>query len=894
MINLRRDLLNPTLKDVLENFCLDKTYTVGQGSYLIDDKGIRYLDFIAQYGSVPFGYNPDFIWDRLDMVRHQGIPSLCQPSLPAEALKLANRLAEVTPGDLCYCTFCQSGTEAVEAAIKLARSSTGRELIISTTNSFHGKTLGALSATGKSSYQEPFRAPAPGFMHIPYNDTDALRAVLEARRGEAAAFIVEPVQGEGGIVVAKPGYLREVQALCREHEVVFIVDEIQTGLGRTGRLFACEYEAIEPDVLLLAKALGGGLLPIGVCISTPQVWNEDFGMLHSSTFANNNVTCAVGQAVLERLLDNERELIKDVERKGSYMLKQLQIIADRYPGVIKEVRGQGLMIGVEFNPLQECGSYDMAYLVDQGGFSALLTGFLLNCYQIRLAPYLNNSMTLRLEPALTIEDEAMEGVLKAVDDICRIMFLKDYALLYRYLIGDTTRPGRITDYRSKHRKTKASALETGEAPSKKFAFIIHYPGPEDVVLNNPSFDSYSRDELYRFMEWESRAAQPGVVCHLPAVRSKDGTIGEGWLIGVPYGGREIMGACREDAVAAIRKAVDIGRDLGAGIIGLGALTSVVTRGGRSVQGRGVAITSGNSFTTLMAMEALAAGAVKMNINLNQARGAVLGATGSIGRACAVMLSEQIANITLLGNPAHVRSSQNRLNSLVAELLNWAWQRSQQGQHTGLAAWLDEAFERAQAADLPLTKDIENTFRDGGQVPYQMLQEWCAGLKLTCPLCVSLDVDSTLPECQLVVAASNSPEYLIFPHHLRSGAVVCDVARPADVSPETIASRRDVLILEGGLVQLPDQVAFGANLGYRDGVTLACLSETMLLALEGDYRDYSIGNVLSLSTITYLRDLAAKHGFGLAGLKMGNDELDDTDINRIFQNSRVSLKAAGSL
>jgi acetylornithine/succinyldiaminopimelate/putrescine aminotransferase/predicted amino acid dehydrogenase len=894
MNNLRRDLLNPTLKDVLENFCLDKTYTVGQGSYLIDDKGIRYLDFIAQYGSVPFGYNPDFIWERLEMVRQAGIPSLCQPSLPAEALKLANMLAELTPGDLCYSTFCQSGTEAVEAAIKLARSTTGRALIVSTTNSFHGKTLGALSATGKSSYQEPFRAPAPGFVRVPYNDIEALQDVFKAHDGEIAAFIVEPVQGEGGIIVAQPGYLRDAQALCREHGAVFIVDEIQTGLGRTGRLFACEHDGIEPDVLLLAKALGGGLLPMGVCISSPRVWNDDFGMLHSSTFANNNVTCAVGQAVLERLLEDDQALIKDVKRKGSYMLEQLELIADRCPGVVKEVRGQGLMMGLEFNELGDCGSYDMSYLVDQGGFSALLTGFLLNCYHIRLAPYLNNSMTLRLEPALTIEDEAMDRVLQAVDDICRIMANKDYGRLYRYLIGDTAIPGKIVDYRSKHRQTRYSKLNNDEAPSRKFAFIIHYPGPEDVVLNNPSFDAYSREELFRFMEWESRAAEPGVVCHLPSIRSLDGTVAEGWLIGVPYGGREIMGSCREEAVEAIRKAVDIGRDLGAGIIGLGALTSVVTRGGRSALGRGVAITSGNSFTTLMAMEALAAGAGKMKINLEQARGAVVGATGSIGRACAVMLSEQIANITLLGNPAHVKSSQNRLNSLAADLLSWAWQRCQQGNLSGLAAWLDSALKTGARISSALTRDLKNHLTLGQPVSYKMLQEWCDGLGQRCPLHLSLDVEATLPDCQLVVAASNSPEYLIFPHHLRSGAVVCDVARPADVAPETIASRRDVLVLEGGLVQLPDQVAFGANLGYRDGVTLACLSETMLLALEGDYQDYSIGNNLSLSTVTYLRGLAAKHGFGLAGLKMGNDELDEDDIAAIYQNSLVTLKKAGSL
>ncbi|MDD3889204.1 MAG: aminotransferase class III-fold pyridoxal phosphate-dependent enzyme, partial [Syntrophomonadaceae bacterium] len=143
---LRRDLLNPTLIDIFETFKMDKNYVFGQDSYLVDEEGIRYLDFIAQYGAIPFGYNPDFVWEKLQEVREKGIPSLVQPSLPGEAVKLANMLAECTPGDLCYCTFCQSGTEAVEAAIKLARSTTGREIIISTTNSFHGKTLGSLSA----------------------------------------------------------------------------------------------------------------------------------------------------------------------------------------------------------------------------------------------------------------------------------------------------------------------------------------------------------------------------------------------------------------------------------------------------------------------------------------------------------------------------------------------------------------------------------------------------------------------------------------------------------------------------------------------------------------------------------------------------------------------------
>jgi acetylornithine/succinyldiaminopimelate/putrescine aminotransferase/predicted amino acid dehydrogenase len=884
MSHIRKDLLNPTLKTILETFQLDKNYTQGEGSYLTDDEGIRYLDFIAQYGAVPFGYNPSFVWDALQEVRRKSLPSLVQPSLPGEALKLANMLAQCSPGDLCYATFCQSGTEAVEAAIKLARSTTGKELIISTANSFHGKTLGALSATGKDSYQTPFRAPAPGFLRIPYNDIDALVQVLDENKDNVAAFIIEPVQGEGGIVVAQPDYLVAAQAICNEQGVLFIMDEIQTGLGRTGKLFACEHAGVEPDIMVLAKALGGGLLPLGVCLSSPRVWNEEYGMLHSSTFANNNVTCAVGIAVLEKLCQDEQSFVKEVKEKGDYLLSNVYKLGEKYPEVVKEVRGQGLMIGIEFYSMNDVGSYDMAYLQDQGGFTALVAGFLLNVYHIRLAPFLNNSMTLRLEPTLTISYTEIDCVMEALEVVCKILTNRDYASLYRYLIGDKRRPKEIRDYRNYSSIIKASVLQEGERASKKFAFIIHYPAPEDVVLNNPSFVTFKRDELYQFLEWESRTSDPGIACYMPAIKSLQGTITEGWLIGVPLGAREIMSLPNEETVAMIAKAVDMGRDLGAEIVGLGALTSVVTRGGRSVTGRNVAITSGNSFTTLMAVEALFLGAEKMYIDTIAARGGVVGATGSIGRACALMVSEKLSQITLFGNPKHPTSSKIRLNSLAQDILVYARTRMQAGNREGMSLWLSSLCGILQKKDEELARDYLQRIKVGAEISLSFINDVCGYLDIACPLLTSIDIGTKLAECDLVIATSNSPEYLIYPGHLRSGAVVCDVARPADVAPEVYVQRDDVLILEGGLVQYPDMVSFGPNLGYRDGVNLACLSETVLLALEGDCQDYSIGNKLALETVHYLRELAEKHGFSLAGLRMGNHEIDDWDIERIFRNS----------
>ena len=244
------------------------------------------------------------------------------------------------------------------------------------------------------------------------------------------------------------------------------------------------------------------------------------------------------------------------------------------------------MLALEFHDLKDCGSYDLTFMENYGGFTALIVGFLLNVYHIRLAPFLNDSMTLRFEPSLNTSYEDMDYVLKALEVVCEIVNCRDYSCFYRYLIGDYSKPEQISDYRPVSRKIKSSQLKPGEEATEKFAFIIHYPAPEDVVANNPSFASYSREELYRFLDWQKDAPGADIVCHMPAIKSRNGKIAEGWLIGVPFGAREIMNLPREDTTATIAEAVDLGKELGARIVGLGALTSVVTRGGRSVQGRG--------------------------------------------------------------------------------------------------------------------------------------------------------------------------------------------------------------------------------------------------------------------------------------------------------------------
>jgi putrescine aminotransferase len=303
----------------------------------------------------------------------------------------------VAPGDLQYSFLCNSGTEAVEAALKFARMATGRAGIVSTIGSYHGKTFGALSASGRDVYKTPFQPLVPGFTHVPFGDSAALEAAVS---DETAAVILEPVQGENGIHVAPDGYLQAARRLCDAHGALLILDEVQTGLGRTGRLFACEHWGVVPDLMTLAKALGGGVVPVGAVMGTPAVWDKVFRenpFIHTSTFGGNEMACAAAITALRITLDED--LPAQAARKGDRMLGGLRAIQAKYPDLLTEVRGVGLMIGVEFADA-DVGKLTIGSLVHNGVIAAYT---------------LNNAKVMRFEPPLVITDEQVEKVLSAFD-----------------------------------------------------------------------------------------------------------------------------------------------------------------------------------------------------------------------------------------------------------------------------------------------------------------------------------------------------------------------------------------------------------------------------------------------------------------------------------------------
>jgi putrescine aminotransferase len=366
-----------------------------QGCVIVDHEGRSFIDCLGGYGTFALGHrHPRVVQAVKDQLDHMGLSGkafFCKP-----AADLASNLAEVAPPGLQYSFFCNSGTEAVEAGLKFAKAITGRTKIVSTEGSYHGKTIGALSVTGREKYRKRYVPLMPGAEFVPFGDASAAEAAID---GATAAMIIEPIQGEGGIVIPPDGYLARLRRACDAHGALLIVDEVQTGLGRTGTMFACERDGVSPDLMPLAKSLGGGVMPLGAIMGTKAIFDDVFGsnpLAHSSTFGGNGLACAAGIAALQVISDEN--LIEKSATQGKLLKAGLEAECARFGELVSEVRGRGLMIGVEFS-MDEVGELVVAQLMKRG---------------VCVAYALNNPRVLRFEPPLIISNSQIEQVVEAM------------------------------------------------------------------------------------------------------------------------------------------------------------------------------------------------------------------------------------------------------------------------------------------------------------------------------------------------------------------------------------------------------------------------------------------------------------------------------------------------
>jgi putrescine aminotransferase len=372
----------------------------GLNSYR-DVTGRQYIDCLGGFGIFNVGHrNPKVVKAVSDQLRRQPLHS--QDLLDPLRAMLAKALAMLTPEGLEYSFFCNSGTEAVEGALKLARAyDPAKQTIVAATKGFHGKSYGSLSASAKAEFRRPFGPMLPNIEHVPFNDVLAMRDMLTSCKAvgeDVGAVLLEPIQGEGGVNIPDDEYLPSVRALCDEFGALFILDEVQTGMGRTGKMFCCEHYGVAPDLMCLAKAFGGGVVPAGAVVGRREIFSRLFDnpFLHTSTFGGNPLACAAALATINVLIEDR--LPERAAILGKRMLAGIRESVAGHEDLVVDARGKGLLMAIEFR--DHATGFELGKrMLDRG---VLVSGTLVN------------ARVIRVEPPLTITEEEADYVCQAL------------------------------------------------------------------------------------------------------------------------------------------------------------------------------------------------------------------------------------------------------------------------------------------------------------------------------------------------------------------------------------------------------------------------------------------------------------------------------------------------
>lgn len=751
---------------------------------------------------------------------------------------------------------------------------------------FHGKTSGALKLTWSPEARRPFRRLGVDVTFLPRGDVAALAArvretsqtyldlvisdegdvrLQERPVTRVAALFVEPIQGEGGIREVGAEYLQAAQRIGSEAGFPLVIDEIQTGCGRTGTFLASEQDGVTGDYYVLSKALGGGLAKVSALLVDSARYRDEFGMLHTSTFAEDDLSSRVALAALDAL--RAPDVLARVRAQGDRIREGLRALQRRFPAQIIDVRGRGLMIGLELARREDAESPTLRNLASQGFLGFIVAGFLLNEERVRVLPTLSRPETLRIQPSAFVSDAQVARFLAAIERACAILEHDRGDRLIRYLCADERgvlpRPLRGGGGSSASSGTGVLVRTSTRPPrttivppyAGRVSFLAHFVRAGHLRHWDPGLRDLDDEALGRFLDRTHRLLDP-FVSETAIVESAIGERVHLSLIGVPMLPVHIQRAFDEGSVRWVEDKVLAGvrlaRRQGSSIVGLGGYTSIITRQGTRISEDRVGITSGNAMTVAAGVEALLATAAELNIDLEQACLGALGATGNICSLYAQMIAERVPRLVLIGRP-HM---EGRLRRVAGEVYFETYKllRREDRELRGLSRLLagTETYRRVRAS--------EGDFDRIGMALFDGLEQ---ELGQDAPVKVSGD-PGALRACDLIVSASSTPEPVIYPAHLGPGPrVICDLAVPEDTAPEVLRERPDVRVIRGGIVRLPGQHGLVlAGLPLEPDHVFACMAETLLLGLSRMNEHFSWGRVTKMH-VEAVRDLATYHGFTLS-------------------------------
>lgn len=763
-----------------------------------------------------------------------------------------------------------------------------RPIFLVLEKSFHGKLIGSVQLTYNKNFRRPFQYFGLNVRFINPNDAEQLSRVIKEETiviydlavedgivkiverpiPVFAGFLVEPIQGEGGINCLSPEFARLIRKTCNELDCPLIIDEIQSGMGRSGTFLASTQIPLKGDYYTLSKSLGGGIAKISATLIKKSRLRKEFSVIHSSTFAEDDFSAGVALQVLEMLEANDGQAYRQVTASAEKMFAALNRVQQMYPDIIREVRGKGLFIGVEFFSQKNASS-----IIIRGGaygdsFGYLMSGYMLHQERIRIAPTGSAPNVLRIEPSMNLTDEQIAHIEAAFGRLCEIVRNQD-ALHFVYPLTDSDRPKprqHVLDFRHAFPpQPVASSAFAPTRPVRKIAFINHLINPQLLTEVDPSLAELTPAELRQFvlkMEPNKKTAPYAPVrIHSPLGSAVDFILYPLCVSSEQMGQYLASGnldEIREDIEERIKKASEDGCE----VAGLGMYTSIVTNNCMSLRVPDMALTSGNAFTVAMAFEAIETAVAAAKLDLAELTVVVIGAAGNIASTYASLLSEKTTNIILLGSERN--GSLNRLNQTAQSIYEDTWQEicTQPREKLGKLAqkiiteplivqWLAEGNAPQRGRGKAIAQHLVERH---GKDPY---------------LQVSTD-PALIKQGHIVLCSANSAEPFLFAKDFRENAIVCDIAVPNNVEADICSKRPDMVYQQGGIVATPNGESLhpGARAFLGEGQLFACMAETVIMGLAGMNQHYSYG-AITKQQVREIAALARAHGFSLGQYKTGS-------------------------
>lgn len=774
-----------------------------------------------------------------------------------------------------YISDFKKGEDVLEA---LSRYLNNLELVRPTSFSvkrgYHGKTTGALQLTYGESYRSPFMRLGPKTDFIdPEADNPFDQAIsdhklmlpkLHVGHDELTiSFIpflnvnglfVEPLQGEGGIRPLSQAFLQACRDVADAYDIPLIFDEIQSGMGRTGSFLYCEQKNVNPDVVLLSKSLGGGLAKISVTAIKQSLYDPDFDELHSSTFAEDDLSAGIAVEAL-RLID-EPELLAKAKHKGSYLKAALETLRDKYPETVETVRGEGLFLGFVFKEQKESESFVIRFLSENGLLGYVVAGYLLNEHGIRIGTTLSDSHVLRIEPSIFISqsecDELARGIERSVEAISKANAYE----LSKYLVNISSSNREIKDFRGRN----CGRYPEYEAGHPTVTFVATPASALHVMDSDESLKLFKTRQVIELLAQIVEVLGP-VETETRTIVSRSGKKINFRMLVLMYDPVFISKRLEKGYLNDIlENIIDVQKDsesLNHSVLGLGSYTSIVSHNGIDLTSDKIAITTGNALTVGMGARAILKSAQEHNLDIAKSTMAVLGAGGNIGSVYSEFLADYVPKLVLIGRENRLQ----KLHETAKHIYSQAHELIRLGlvPENSIASQLQSlsAYQEWSALSVEANPDfdvlVERIEQNHGE---------------SAPIVVTSDMKH-ISTSNLLLTCSNAPTPIVFPNMIGDHkTIICDVSVPQDVSDSVATECANVELIRGGLVRLPKnpEIEWLGNQCLGHGVSYACMAETMLMGLEGSREHGSYGKI-SKQEVNRILDVADSHGFELAKIKV---------------------------